>query len=177
MNPTSKNIKVLVIIQARLTSTRLPYKVLMTVGGKTMIARVCEAARGAKLVDKVVVAWAHKFKHLNENDVLGRFREITLKYKPDYIVRLTSDCPLLRSRYIDLAIKSCWALNTDYYSNHWDGFDVQVFKPELLWTKGVYDTEHVISDFTTVPTGMSVNTSEDLERVRQIAELCETKSY
>lgn len=163
-----KTISVLAIIQARLTSSRLPRKVLRKVGGKTIISRVCQAARDAKLVDKVVVAWAQHYPHLEENNVLGRFREIVKKYKPDIVVRLTSDCPLLDGQFIDCAIKAFKALNTDYYSNHLDGFDVQVFKPELLWTNGVCHYEHIISDFKTVPTGLSVNTEDDLKRVNKL---------
>lgn len=164
--------KVLVIIQARLTSTRLPRKVLMTVGGKTIISRVCTAARDWPIEKKIVVAWAHKFPHLDENDVLGRFREVVLKYKPDIVIRLTSDCPLLNQWDIREAWFKFNSQNTDYYSNHLDGKDVQIFKPELLWTKGVFHKEHVIADFTTKPTGLSVNTIEDLERIRK---LCETR--
>lgn len=140
-----------------------------------MVARVCEAARDSKFIDKVVVAWAHKFPGLPEGNVLERFRLITLQYKPDVIVRLTSDCPLLKSSDIDRAIAVFNNLRTDYYSNHLDGWDVQVFKPELLWTNGVYHPEHVIEDFATRNTGFSVNTVEDLDRVRKFIELCETK--
>lgn len=140
----------------------------MKVGGMTMLARVCKAARDSKVADKVVVAWAHHFPHLPESFVLGRFREVVLKYKPEIVIRLTSDCPLLTSLYIKFAYNNFIKLNTDYYSNHLDGFDVQVFKPELLWTKGVYHREHVISDFSTKSTGLSVNTFTDLVRVRDL---------
>lgn len=139
----------------------------MKIGTKTLISRVCEAARDSNL-GRVVVAWAHKFKELDENDVLGRFRAVVLRYKPDVVIRLTSDCPLLEAPYISYAFDKFVALNTDYYSNHIDGYDVQVFKPELLWTNGVFHKEHVISDFSTVSTGLSVNTIEDLERVRKL---------
>lgn len=145
----------------------------MKAGKRTLISWVCRAARESKLVNHTVVAWAHKFPHLNENNVLERFREVVKRFEPNIVVRLTSDCPLLTGRNIDLAIEEFKALNTDYYSNHLDGFDVQVFKPELLWTRGVYDTEHVISDFTTQSTGLSVNTLEELERVRAI--ICATR--
>lgn len=143
----------------------------MKVGGKSMIAKVCEAARNSGL-GKVVVVWAHKFPHLTQTNVLGRFQETVKKHQPDTVIRLTSDCPLLTSIYIYQAYVKFKALNDDYYSNHLDGYDVQVFKPEVLWTKGMTDTEHVISDYSTKRTGLSVDTLEDLERVRKI---CETK--
>ena len=165
------NLKVVCIIQARFTSTRFPFKVLQKVGGKSIIARVCEAARDAKLVNKVVVAWAHKFPFLDENDVLGRFREVVTRERPDIVVRLTSDCPLLTSVWIDNAIAQFRNDNSSYFSNHKDGFDVQVFYPYMLWSTTTHK-EHVFADFDTVSTGLSVNTPEDLAKVRTI---CETK--
>lgn len=158
--------KILTIIQARLTSTRLPGKVLMKIDGESMISRVCKASRDSKLVTKTVVAWAHKFPHLNENDVLGRYREIVSREKPDLVVRLTSDCPLLQSIYIDAMIVNLRLNNEEYVSNHLDGYDVQVFYPHILWSS-LSHSEHVIADFSTPSTGLSVNTAEDLERVRE----------
>ena len=163
--------RIVCIIQARLTSTRFPRKVLEKVGGKSMISRVCEAARNSQLVDKVIVAWAHKFPHLDENNVLGRFREIALREQADIVVRLTSDCPLLTSVWIDNAIAQFRLGNGEYFSNHTDGYDVQVFYHTFLYSHFTH-TEHVIDDMTTPVTGLSVNTPDDLARVR---ELCETK--
>jgi spore coat polysaccharide biosynthesis protein SpsF (cytidylyltransferase family) len=159
------------IIQARLTSTRFPRKVLATINGETMISRVCRAARDAELVDKVVVAWAHKFPQLDENDVLSRYRIMARREQAELVVRLTSDCPLLTPAWIDNAIAQFRLNNSDYFSNHRDGFDVQVFYPHVLYTD-IAHKEHVIADFDTVPCGLSVNTIEDLERVRKI---CATK--
>lgn len=144
----------------------------MKIAGKSMIARVCQAVRDSQVADKVVVAWAHKFPQFEENDVLSRFRYLVKYYEPDIVIRITSDCPLLHPSDLIQAMTQFIDRRTDYYSNHNDGHDVQVFKPEILWTPGVFHREHVIHDFSTVPTGLSVNTLEDLERIRK---LCETK--
>lgn len=143
----------------------------MEIGGKTMIARVCQAIRDSQVADKVIVAWAHKFSQFLEEDVLSRFRFLVIKYQPDTVIRLTSDCPLLNGNDIIQAFIKFNDSKIDYYSNHRDGHDVQIFKPEILWTKGMYHQEHVIADFTTKSTGLSVNTLEDLERVRKICEM------
>lgn len=153
--------KYLAIIQARIGSTRFPNKVMQTVGGKTLVKRVWEAAKGCHLIDKVVVAWPERYPDLDENDVMGRFQRLVDEFKPMYVVRLTSDCPLITSAHIYLAILNFENNAFPYYSNHKDGFDVQVFSPSLMNHK-----EHVIADFTTPNTGLSVNTREDLERVR-----------
>jgi spore coat polysaccharide biosynthesis protein SpsF len=163
--------RVVCIIQARLTSTRFPRKVLEKINGKSMIARVCEAARNSQLVDKVVVAWAHKFPHLDENDVLGRFREVAVRENADVVVRLTSDCPLLSPWVIDDAIARFISISEGdglYYSNRdrlQDGFDVQVLHKDLLNDEEFTDKEHVVKP----PLKLSVDTPEDLERVRNYA--------
>lgn len=157
--------KILIIIQARLTSTRFPRKVLETVGGKTLIARICAAARDAR-VGKVVVVWAHKFPHLDENNVLGRYQEVTKKYNPDYVIRLTSDCPLMTPEHILQSVDRFFSSNSSYYCNRndgaLDGFDVQIFDASLLFNPDATDREHVIKP----PLKLSVDTREDLERVR-----------
>lgn len=161
--------RVVAIIQARLTSTRFPRKVLEKVDGKSLIARVCEAAREAHLVDKVVVAWAHKFPHLQEYDVLSRYKEVASREKADIVVRLTSDCPLLTGRVIDRAIREFKCQTAPYYCNRdygaQDGFDVQVFTADYLNSEHT-DEEHVVKH----PVKLSVDTPEDLARVRAYAE-------
>lgn len=153
----------LAIIQARIGSTRFPNKVMQTVGGIPMVKRVWLAALGS-WADKVVVAWPERYPDLDENDVLGRFQRLCAEFQPRAIIRLTSDCPLLTSTDINAAIMKFNTSTANYYSNHWDGHDVQIFYPWMMNHK-----EHVIADFTTPSTGLSVNTKEDLERVRQLA--------
>ena len=177
-----RRINNLFIIQARLTSTRFPGKVLEKVDGKSMIARVCEAARGVpRKYGKVVVAWAHHFPHLDENDVLGRFREICLKHWPaKKIVRLTSDCPLLTSRVINLAMYGASPASSAYYCNRVygapDGMDVEVFEPDALFSEYWTDKEHVIKPEFKIPANqpdmpkLSVDTPEDLALVRDYVE-------
>jgi spore coat polysaccharide biosynthesis protein SpsF (cytidylyltransferase family) len=161
--------KVVLIIQARLSSSRFPRKVLEKVKGKSLIARVCAAARASRYADKVVVVWAHKFPHLDENNVLGRFQEVVKREDAKVVVRLTSDCPLLTGPIIDWAIEKYFERGLRYYYNHWDGyidgFDVQVIDARLLFMPYWTDTEHVIHP----PTKLSVDTPEDLERVRNHA--------
>jgi glutamate-1-semialdehyde 2,1-aminomutase len=174
MTKTTK-LDYLCIIQARLESTRFPNKVMQTVGGTPMVKRIWEAAKSS-WADKVVVAWPERYYYVNASDVRERFRLLALEFPSNYIIRLTSDCPLLSREDINRAInKFRTELNREgipYYSNHYDGHDVQIFTRDYLFRSDVTDTEHVIADFTTPSTGLSVNTKEDLERVRKI---CATK--
>jgi glutamate-1-semialdehyde 2,1-aminomutase len=164
--------KIVVVIQARLTSTRFPNKVMQTVGGKTLVKRLWDAAKGS-FADQVVVAWPEGFPELDENDVLGRFQKIALRTGATHIVRLTADCPLITSQIINEAIRTLLKSNLTYYcnrGNYSDGFDVQVMRTEHLWNPLKTDREHVIKSegWPTEPK-YSVDTKEDLERVRQYA--------
>lgn len=115
-HPTARP-NILAIIQARLSSSRLPGKVLQDIGEQPMLTRVVERARRAKLVDQVVVATTfdyrddpladfcvtHKYPSFrgSQFDVLDRFYQTASTYGGDVIVRLTADCPLIDPEVID----------------------------------------------------------------------------
>lgn len=113
--------KVVAIIQARMASSRLPGKVMMSIIDKPVLWHVVERVKRAKLIDQVVVATSTNpadktvvdFCEKNnieifvgsENDVLDRYYQCAKKYKADVIVRITADCPLVDPELIDKAIK------------------------------------------------------------------------
>lgn len=121
------------IIQARMGSTRLPGKVLMDIGGASMLARVVNRTRRAQLVNQVIVATttspidnliAQECYKLgvgvfrgNEDDVLDRYYQAALKFNADAIVRITSDCPLIDSHLIDVVVNQIFLNQWDYASN------------------------------------------------------------
>jgi spore coat polysaccharide biosynthesis protein SpsF len=111
------NLKVVAIIQARMGSTRLPGKVLKDLAGDTVLARVVNRSRRARLVHQVVVATSElpaddaivrecerlgvaRFRG-DEADVLDRYYRAALQHSADVIVRVTSDCPLIDPELID----------------------------------------------------------------------------
>jgi len=120
--------RILAIIQARLSSSRLPGKVLLDIGGQPMLTRVVERARRAKLVNQVVVATsfayrddpladyciAHKYPCFrgSQFDVLDRFYQTAMTYEADVIVRLTADCPLIDPVVIDDTIRAFFGQKT-----------------------------------------------------------------
>jgi len=140
--------KVGAIIQARVSSTRLPGKVLMDLLGKTVLERVVERVKAAKLVKDVVVATTLnkeddgieslcekvpvKYFRGSENDVLDRFYQAAKYYQIENIVRITADCPLMDPRIIDKVTKLHLEGQADYTANiieetYPDGEDVEVF--------------------------------------------------
>lgn len=170
---SGKILDFLIIIQARLESTRLPNKVMQMIGDKTMLRRVWDAAKKAESIlhtyaytCKVIVAWPERYPDVDQSNVLERFKRISNEFPSKEIVRLTSDCPLLTANDIcDIVISYRPTL---YTSNHCDGHDVQIFSREYLFDSRYTHREHVIADFDTKPTGLSVNTLEDLENVRYL---------
>ena len=115
-----ENINVLAIIQARVGSTRLPNKVLMPLGDKTVIEQVIERVSRSKYIDEIVVATSIEKNNLlliklcseknirvfagSEEDVLDRFYQVAKLIKPKHIVRITADCPLHDPYIIDSVI-------------------------------------------------------------------------
>ncbi|NDP22188.1 MAG: LPS biosynthesis protein [Paludibacter sp.] len=145
--------KILAITQARYGSTRLPAKILKEVNGKTLLELHLERILQSKMISKLKVATTTEdgaeyivniSKKLNVetyqgsiNDVLERFYFAAKDEQPDYVVRLTSDCPLIDPVVIDKLISSCLESGCDYASNtlsptYPDGVDVEVFKFRAL---------------------------------------------
>lgn len=140
---------ILCIIQARMSSNRLPGKVLKDLAGKPMLQWVIDAAKDSKLIDGVVVAtstmasdlpiatycYENGTYHLRGSldDVLERFYMVAKEMKPTHIVRLTADCPLLTGDIIDEVIRRYLINDLQYILNTVDGLDVEVFPyAELL---------------------------------------------
>ena len=112
------------IIQARMSSSRLPGKVMKPLAGKPIIWHIYDRASKCRYVDKVIVATSvdpsddplSEFCLKNAinlyrgslDNVLSRFTEILAKESYPYFVRITGDCPLIHPEFIDnqiLALK------------------------------------------------------------------------
>ena len=149
-----KNLKVLCIIQARMTSSRLPKKALASLNGIPTIIRMVNRVLLSKFIDEIVIATgvseenniledtikSHtdiKVFRGDDNDVLSRYVEVTKLYEADLIIRLTGDCPLIDPGIIDNTLELIANSKSDYASNITertfpDGLDVEVFTKNLL---------------------------------------------
>ncbi|WP_445730716.1 cytidylyltransferase domain-containing protein [Mariniflexile sp.] len=160
---------IVVITQARSGSTRLPNKILKEIQGKTLLQIHVDRIKKAKLVSQIIIATTTNkeddkvellVKEFNlkcfrgsETDVLDRFYQAVKEIKPDFIVRLTSDCPLIDPVLIDQVIEQAVERKLDYYSNgmeelYPDGQDIEVFTFKALekaWkeAKLLSEREHV----------------------------------
>ncbi|MGZ8349854.1 MAG: cytidylyltransferase domain-containing protein [Allosphingosinicella sp.] len=167
----------LAILQARMSSSRLPGKVMLPLAGAPMLARQIERIRRARQVDRLVIATSDRAEDdpvaaLAEaegadvfrgslNDVLDRFYRAAAPFAPDHVVRLTGDCPLADWEIIDRAVELCLAGGFDYVSNAlnptWpDGLDVEVATFAALETawreaRSPVEREHVMPFITRRP--------------------------
>ncbi|SYZ74701.1 conserved hypothetical protein [Candidatus Zixiibacteriota bacterium] len=168
---------ILTILQARMSSTRLPGKVLLPILGEPMLERQLERINRAEKFDHLIVATSvgreddavaafcferrvDCFRGDLEN-VLDRFYHAAKNYDAHTIVRLTGDCPLADPEIIDRAIALFETGKFDYVSNTVErtfpvGLDVEVFSTETLndaWREAVLpsEKEHVTRYIYTHP--------------------------
>jgi len=164
-------ISTLAILQARMSSTRLPGKVLLPINGKPMIYRQIERIRQAKSIDKLIVATSTEVSDdalvtfLTEmgvkvfrgslQDVLSRFLDIAVEIKPTTVIRLTGDCPLVMPALLDEMVEKFRISNVDYLSNTLepsfpDGLDIEIMKASTLMELARHDLTNFEREHVTV---------------------------
>lgn len=184
----------LAILQARMSSRRLPGKVLRPVAGAPMLQRQIERIRRSTLISELVVATstdasddplARLAADLGVqcfrgalDDVLDRFWQAALPFASERIVRLTGDCPLADPAVIDLVLQQAIERGADYTSNtlepSWpDGLDVEVVRRDALaeaWqeAQSPVEREHVMPFITRRPERFTLRS---VTRVPSLAHL------
>ena len=143
----------LVVLQARMSSTRLPGKVMSQINGHPMIYWEISRISKAKLVNKTVVAisdqssddiLANYLESIHQeyirgslDNVLGRYVKAEENYNPSAIIRLTADCPLVMPELIDQYLEIFHKEDFEYLSNtlelsYPDGLDIEIIKPGIF---------------------------------------------
>jgi spore coat polysaccharide biosynthesis protein SpsF len=159
----------LVILQARMSSSRLTGKVMMKINEQPMIYWQIQRILESKNVNQLVVVTSDQstddplvdFLQQNAvdvhrgslNNVLSRFHEVNMKYSSDAFIRLTGDCPLVMPDLIDKMVEQFYEQDVDYLSNTLiptfpDGLDIEVLKHGVLekladFQLGESELEHV----------------------------------
>jgi spore coat polysaccharide biosynthesis protein SpsF (cytidylyltransferase family) len=164
----AKRGKIVASIEARMTSTRLPGKVLMEIGNKPALQILIERLSGSRLIDETIIAATdnpqddsieklgkdlgiYTFRG-SESDVLGRVVGAVESVKGDVIVEITGDCPLMDHEVADNVIEEYiskypeydYVTNIGYVENAVReiplGMDVRVFSfDELKKISGITD--------------------------------------
>jgi spore coat polysaccharide biosynthesis protein SpsF len=187
--------RIVALLQARASSTRLPGKVLRPLFGVPMLARQIERVQRATRIDRLLIATSDHGSddaiaalgrsldiavHRGSlNDVLDRMMQAARPHDPDWIVRLTGDCPLADPTLIDAAIEMALAGDYDYVSNALeptfpDGLDVEVVRASVLesaWREATLpsEREHVTPFIHTRPDRFRIaklRNGEDLSALR-----------
>lgn len=161
--------KIIIVTQARVGSTRFPQKVLKPIQDTTLLGLHLQRLKQSKRATMIFVATTYEegveqiidiaekhevgFFQGSTADVLDRFYHTVKEHEPDYVVRVTSDCPLIDSELIDKVIDFAVDSNVDYAANILeevfpDGQDIEVFTFKALeraWenAKLTSDREHV----------------------------------
>jgi len=161
--------RIVAIIEARMTSSRLPGKVLLPALGRPMLAHLTSRLKSAPSIDAIVLATTtnasddvliefaeqdgiHCFRG-SELDVMGRVLGAAQSMKADVIVEITGDCPIIDPEIVEQTIRMFECHNAAYVSNvvvptYPDGMATQVFTCEALrksaaMTDDPLDREHV----------------------------------
>lgn len=135
-------------------STRLPGKILLDMEGKTVLERVVERTRLAMSIARVIVAIPDdgsndelaqfckekniEFFRGSEADVLDRYYQTAKSVGAAHIARITSDCPLVDPKVIDLVADEYFKSGCDYIStgrvvsSYPDGLDTEIFSLAAL---------------------------------------------
>jgi spore coat polysaccharide biosynthesis protein SpsF len=165
-----------VLLQARMGSSRLPGKIMLPLANKLVLEHDIERIKKSKLINDVIVCTTSeekdnciaelcekqniKYFRGSQNNVLDRYYQASLIYKPDIIVRITSDCPMIDPNIIDSMIEEYLKIKKEskYYGvkyanpnkshNFPDGFNPEIFSFDILeeaWKNAELesDKEHV----------------------------------
>lgn len=146
-------VKTVLITQARTGSTRLPGKIFLEINQIPLLKIHLERLKKSEKIDKIIVAttdkieddiiekkvseWGFEIFRGSENDVLDRFYQAVKTINPYWVVRVTSDCPLIDPNLVDQVIVHTQKNQADYGSNTLvenfpDGQDIEVFKFSAL---------------------------------------------
>ena len=183
--------KTIGIIQARLGSTRLPLKMMLSLHGKPIIEWVIKRVQKSQLLDDIVVAipvsedndlFAKYIEELDvkvyrgsEGNVLERFYKTVENKDCSTVVRICADNPLIDGQEIDNLIDFYKDNKCDYAYNHIpknnkypDGFGAEIISFDTL--KHLYEIvdtqhhkEHCLSYITDNPEKFTIKTFDPLD--------------
>jgi len=160
------DLRLVAVVQARLGSERLPGKVLLPLGERSLVAHLIGSLQSVGGLDEVVLAVPRRDDALvaaglalgveviegAERDVLARYALATAQTQADAVVRVTADCPLLDPDLVSLAVADYRRDPCDYLTL--EGYprgtgDVEVASADAIWwahrdAEDPFEREHVM---------------------------------
>ncbi|WP_100182729.1 cytidylyltransferase domain-containing protein [Candidatus Nitrosotenuis aquarius] len=147
--------RVIAVIQARLSSKRLPRKVMLDILGKPVIWHIYNRLTHCKHLSAVVISTGEydqnkeicdfaeknqiKYYSGSEMDLIQRLYQTVLKFDADALVRITSDCPLVDPKLVDelvgIYVKNkdiCDLVTNCEIHSFPHGLDIEVYSHDVL---------------------------------------------
>ena len=143
-----------IILQARVGSKRLPKKVLMKLGGNSVLNHIISRIKKISSIRNLIIATSEnksddeiiehcknisniQFFRGSEHDVLDRYYKAALQYGSKNIIRITGDCPMIDPSVVEQVIDLFQTKKLDYVSNSLprtfpDGLDCEIFSFKVL---------------------------------------------
>ena len=127
------NQRTIAVVQSRMTSSRLPGKALITIGGRPAIEQLLRRLQAVPEIDEIIVATTTNTEddvlvdYLNgigvwatrgsDSDVLGRVAHAISGIECEYVVKVTADCPVLDPKIASSVIAVAHSSEFDFVSN------------------------------------------------------------
>jgi spore coat polysaccharide biosynthesis protein SpsF len=170
------NKKIICVIECRMSSSRLPGKVMLKFGNQTIIEFMVERIKKSKLIDDVVIATTVNpnddaieklctdkginFFRGSEDNVAQRVLDTLIHFNADLACSITGDCPFVYPPDIDKLIGIQQKFDYDYVSNdvinrsYPDGLDIQIYKSRALAEviPLITDQKHLTHSAWNIPT-------------------------
>lgn len=147
--------KILIVVQARMASSRLPGKVMLPILGKSLLARMIERLKMIRYEAEIIIATSETPDDdiiINEainigipyyrgslNNLLDRHYQAAKLHGADVVLKIPSDCPLIDPRIVDHVLDYFFANQEafDFVSNlhpatYPDGNDVEIMTMQCL---------------------------------------------
>jgi spore coat polysaccharide biosynthesis protein SpsF len=165
----SSSSRIVATIEARMTSSRLPGKVLLPAAGRPMLQHLIDRLRAVPSLNDIVLATTTnttdqplvdfagrvgiKVYRGSEQDVMARVIGAAQLGHADVVVEITADCPIIDPEIVEQTVRTYAHNDADYVANSLvrsfpDGMDTQVFSLATLqrsaaMTDHPLDREHV----------------------------------
>ena len=152
-----KDIKVTAIIQAHMSSTRLPNKIMLDLCHEPELFRMIERVKQSKRIDRIVVAtsdlpcddiiaasWGVCVSRGSDTDVLSRYWKAAQEFPSPVYMRLTSDSPLIDPGYLDMCVDFFLSHHYRYVAGDGKnpiGIGCEIFTDELMREAALNSTE------------------------------------
>jgi len=159
------------IIQGRMSSSRLPGKILADIAGQPMLRRVFTRSARSQTLDHVVFATTTDasddpvaeycefsgipFTRGSLYDVLDRYYQAASRARADVVVRITADCPLIDAALIDDAVNAIWG-RFEGMPSPLDGLNRPLLPDELVFAADFVCNRLPPPSHRTYPIGLDV---------------------